>query len=447
VTRIALLGLALAAASWPVVAQTTAPRPAAAAAERAEQIATERAERARELAAIEADLSRNQAARARLAAEIATIRSDGPQLAAGLVDTAARLQASEERAATIEDRLRLLSDSQGAIRRSLVARRGTLTEVLAALQRTGRLNAPTFLVRIDDVLAAVRSAVLLGAVLPELRAETQSLAVDLAELSRLHDEIARERDLLTGERTRLVADKLRLDALVEARQARLALAEADVGSERRQAETLAGEARSLRELVDRLGRDIAAAQDTADRARRTAEGQARQAQDRFAALGNRDPARLAPRLPFASARGTLPLPAGGTVRRAFGAADGAGDTMRGVAFAVRPGALVTAPTDGAIVFTGPFRSYGQLLILDAGGGYHLVLVGMDRISVEPGQFVLAGEPVGQVGVIETTSEPRPAAVGVVEGSGPVLYVELRKDGTPIDPSPWWAKSQGEKVRG
>jgi len=67
---------------------------------------------------------------------------------------------------------------------------------------------------------------------------------------------------------------------------------------------------------------------------------------------------------------------------------------------------------------------------------------MDHINVEVGQFVLAGEPVAAMG-----GAPSPPAAGSVEANDPVLYVEFRKDGSSIDPGPWWAKSQGEKVRG
>jgi septal ring factor EnvC (AmiA/AmiB activator) len=95
------------------------------------------------------------------------------------------------------------------------------------------------------------------------------------------------------------------------------------------------------------------------------------------------------------------------------------------------------------VFAGPFRSYGRLLIINGGGGYYLLLAGMDHMNVAVGQFVLAGEPVGQMGDVAAPS----AALGVVETDGPVLYVELRKDGGPIDPGPWWAKSQAERARG
>jgi septal ring factor EnvC (AmiA/AmiB activator) len=94
-----------------------------------------------------------------------------------------------------------------------------------------------------------------------------------------------------------------------------------------------------------------------------------------------------------------------------------------------------------VVYAAPFRNYGQVLILNAGGGYHVVLAGMDRISVNVGQFVLTGEPVAVMGAGSQV------AGSLTSGSNrPILYVEFRKDGTPVDPSPWWA-SKGEKVRG
>jgi len=67
---------------------------------------------------------------------------------------------------------------------------------------------------------------------------------------------------------------------------------------------------------------------------------------------------------------------------------------------------------------------------------------MDRISVDLGQFVLTGEPVAAMG-----SGSRVAAIVGAGSTQPILYVEFRKDGVPIDPGPWWAASDGEKVRG
>ena len=139
----------------------------------------------------------------------------------------------------------------------------------------------------------------------------------------------------------------------------------------------------------------------------------------------------------------MPKPVSGDILRGFGAPDGYGGTTRGISIGCRSRAVVSSPTDGWVVFAGPFRSFGRLLIINAGGGYHLLLAGMETINVDLGQFVLAGEPVGTMGEASLLA---PGA-GASESKDPVLYVELRKDGGSIDPGPWWAKSQGEKVRG
>jgi septal ring factor EnvC (AmiA/AmiB activator) len=156
----------------------------------------------------------------------------------------------------------------------------------------------------------------------------------------------------------------------------------------------------------------------------------------------KDPGRLSPAIAFASAKSLLPLPVNGVKLRDFGGSDGMGGTEKGLSIATRPNAQVTTPCDAWVVYAGPFRSYGQLLILNAGGGYHILLAGMDRISVNIGQFVLTGEPVATMG-----SSSQVAALLDASPGQPVLYVEFRKDGTPIDPGPWWAASGKEKVRG
>jgi murein hydrolase activator len=393
--------------------------------------AEERGQREEDLKALQDRLHESREARDRLAAEIAELKSDRVRLNAALVDTAAHAHAAEERIQAAESRLDTLVSSEAALRASLDSRRETLVTVLAALQRMGRRPPPAILARPEDILNAVRSSMLLGAVLPELRDETAALSTDLDELVRLRHSIDTERDALKADVAGLAVEQARLSALVAARQERLVAAEAETGAERARAEALVREAKSLSDLLDRM------------QAEPNAEAQSQQLRQRFAAAAFRDPARLAPKLPFTEAKGTLPKPASGQVLRSFGAADGLGGTMHGLSIGTRLDALVTAPADGWIMFAGPFRSYGRLLIINAGSGYYLLIAGMERTSVEVGQFVLAGEPIGQMGKVASPS----AALGTVEAGSPVLYVEFRKDGIPIDPGPWWAKSQGEKVRG
>ncbi|MBS0235009.1 MAG: peptidoglycan DD-metalloendopeptidase family protein [Proteobacteria bacterium] len=153
-----------------------------------------------------------------------------------------------------------------------------------------------------------------------------------------------------------------------------------------------------------------------------------------------NPGRIEPAIPFSDARGKLPLPAQGRRALGFGERTQFGGQSKGMVIETRFSAQVTSPCDGWVVYAGEFRSYGQLLIINAGDGYHVLLAGLSQIDVQPGQFVLTAEPVG------TMSGGQKNSTSATPVSGPVLYVELRKDGRPIDPDPWWASGQ-QKVQG
>jgi len=388
-------------------------------------------------------MASNAESRRKLEAEIADIRTDRAKLNTALIETAERVRGTEDRIRGLEQRLQTLTASEGAIRRSLESRRGVIIEVFAALQRMGRRPPPAVLVRPEDMLEAVRASIMLGAVLPELRAEAETLATDLTELVRLKNAITTDRTTLGTELSALTGEQDRLSALMRARQGRLAEVERSIGSESQKATELAREAGSLKELIDRMEKEIAGAHKAAEEARKAAEAQEREAKERFAQAAFRDPARLAPKIPFSEARGMLPQPVSGEMVLSFGTSDGYGGTTRGISIKTRQNATVVSPADGWVAFAGPFRSYGRLLIINAGGGYYVLLAGMDQISVDVGQFVLAGEPVASMGETSPVSLMR----GAIEKNNPVLYVEFRKDGGSIDPGPWWAKSQSEKVRG
>ena len=152
------------------------------------------------------------------------------------------------------------------------------------------------------------------------------------------------------------------------------------------------------------------------------------------------PGRLQPAFPFSKAKGRLPRPAQGRQLVSYGEKTQYGARSKGIVIATRYAAQITSPTDGWVVFAGEFRSYGQLLIINAGQKYHILLAGMSRIDVQPGQFVLAGEPVG------TMSGASRRLRTISKKSAPVLYVEFRKNGRPINPKPWWAKEL-QKVQG
>jgi murein hydrolase activator len=377
---------------------------------------------------------------ARLKREIGSIGDDRRKLNQALIEAASRLRTVEGRVTETETRLKPLDDSERGIRQSLEGRRAAIAEVLASLQRIGRNPPPAMMVRPEDALASIRTAILLGAVLPDMRIQAESLAADLSDLVRIRKDIAEEKERLQRDQAALTEERQRITMLVDERQKKLVETEKAIGTERQKATSLAREAGSLQELIGRAEQGLDAKTRSARVNARAVEEKSLNSRVDLAALN--DPGRLAPAVSFASARGNLALPVNGVRIREFGAPDTLGSTEKGLTIATRAGAQVTAPCDGWVVYAGSFRNYGQVLILNAGGGYHVVLAGMERISVDVGQFVLTGEPVAIMG-----SGSQVAATLSSGSSQPVLYVEFRKDGTPVDPSPWWAASEGEKVRG
>jgi len=415
------LGAGVAGAAAVALAQQPAPPP-------------DKAARQQELDAIQAEQKKAADAEALLKGEIAVLGEDRRKLNEALLTTAGRLRVAETNIAATEARLNKLVENESAVRKSLDGRRAVIVEVLAALERIGRRPPPAVLTSPEDALVSVRTAMLLGAVLPEMRGEADALSADLAELARVRAEMKTEREALGRDVAAFSEDQQRMSLLVQERQKKQAEAEKALDAQRQRIATLARQADSLKDLIAKLERDSAA------RAGPEKPSAPPEGKSNFAAL--KDPGRLAPAIAFASAKGALPLPVNGVRIRDFGSPDGLGGTEKGLWIASRSAAQVTAPCDGWVVYAGPFRSYGQLLILNAGGGYHVLLAGMERISVDPGQFVLTGEPVAVMG-----GGPQSAAAVATGSSQPVLYVEFRKDGTPVDPSPWWATTDSEKVRG
>jgi len=298
---------------------------------------------------------------------------------------------------------------------------------------------------------------LLAKVYPELKYQADNLSQELKGLVALENGIRERRDEQKREADSLTAERARLDALLEEKKSKLAQGKVELTQVTQSAEQLAADAVNLNELIERLDAQIAKAEvaqydaeiaaEKALRARLQQEVMATPANEKVVEIKPEStqvafasPDRLKPAMPFEQAKGTLRLPAQGRQVHGFGDADAAGTTLKGISLQTREEARITAPADGWVVYAGPFRSYGQLLIINAGGGYHLLLAGMSRIDVSLGQFVLAGEPIAVMGSAAASGSSGE------DSSSPVLYVEFRKDGRPIDPGPWWAAASG-KVQG
>lgn len=381
----------------------------------------------------------------RLAAEIAAVKKDSVDITAALIQAAKTEKKLTEDIDAIEQRLSVLKAQEADAKASLLAQRDVLADVLGALERMGLNPPPAVLVRPDDALASIRSAILLGAVVPGLRERTDAMMADFQRLSRVTKSIGSERDgMRTAVEAQLV-EKRRLDILLEQKRKLRHDSEATLSAERARVAELASRAGSLKELLATLdaeaqkrkaAEEAAASEPAAAGAGvETASAPAQPPESTQVAMQLPDANLLLGPQSFESLEGQIASPVSGHFVKRFGRSDGNGGVMQGDTVATQSDAIVTAPADGDVLYAGPFRSYGQLLILNVGSGYHVLLAGMSRINVAPGQSVLAGEPVGAMGDAKVAS----AAAGVIGNAAQELYIEFRKDGKPVDPAPWWAK--------
>jgi len=328
------------------------------------------------------------------------------QLQEQLVTAADRAQALEAAIADRAARLDGLVAAREVSEAMLATRREQLVEALAALQRLDLDPPPALLVNPQDALSAARGAILLGTLVPELKSVADDISAQIRQLEDLTRAIESERRQLAGDADALAAEQRRIDELLVAKREEELTTSADARRAAERYASLAGRARSLRDLLGGLERDVP----TVAALRPS--------------LGD-DQARPA----FASLKGRLRSPATGRLVQRFGEEDEGGSELLGVSVRGNPGAQVVSPADAKIVFAGPFRSYGNVLIITPGDNYLMVLAGMADIYATPGQQVLAGEPVGRL-------PGGGATKGGDASKAPLLYIELRQDGAPIDPAPW-----------
>jgi septal ring factor EnvC (AmiA/AmiB activator) len=433
---------------------------------------------------LEADRGRLEANKRRskeLQSDLDKIAAERERINARLVETAKLIQQSEGQLSLIESRLGELEAQERHLRGSLESRHGSISALLAAMQRMGRNPPPVMVTRREDALTMVRSAMLLASAFPELRSQAVALSEQLNDLMRVKTSIRTEGEKLRAETSRLNDARVRLAGVQEEKRQSLSERQAELAQVRQAAADISKSVADLGDLISKLDKEvaertglgsyekeIAAAPPTSPFATtveppagakppaaapptKSAAGTGGSpAEERDASIvlapsgGDRvamlTPGRIKPQIAFSDARGILPMPASGKRVLKFGEKTQYGSQSKGLVLETRHGGQVVSPCDGWIVYAGEFRSYGQLLIINAGGGYHILLAGLSQIDVQLGQFVLTGEPVG---VMSTAGRTTP---GKAQDNAPVLYIEFRKDQRPIDPDPWWADAS-RKVQG
>jgi len=378
---------------------------------------------------IERELNQAKKRENQLGQQRKRLKEEALRLKKFLIAGAARLQAREAQATATEFRLARLSVNEGKINRRLIVEREKLAELLAGLQRIERFPPPALAVQPENALDAIRGAMLLGKIIPEIKQEANTLARELRNLNRLRREIAIEQKDLNETTTKLEIERREIEKLLEVKRIASKRTEQEIKIEHRRVARLGKQAKSLKDLLAKLKRQAAKKKPEKPR------GNAGSAAVRLT--------QLTPGVRFSKNRRALSFPVQGERVKNYGDSDGFGGNVRGLSIASRSRAQVISPNDGTVVYAGKFRGYGELLIINAGEGYHVLLAGMERITTQVGQVVLAGEPVGNMGLKLAPG----TALGAISGDErPVLYIEFRRNGNPLDPTPWWVGNV-KKARG
>jgi len=379
-----------------------------------------------------------------LRAEIAAMDGDRAQQNAALIAAAQRVKAAEGQVAVVEARLSEVIANENRIRERLDGADSDISNLLAALQRIGRSPPPALLVDPEDALGSARSAILITAILPQLRAKASSVSTDLETLLSVRKTAQEEEQTLRANLSTLLEEQLRTATLIEARKRGVARINGALEAEEQKAGELAARAQSLGELITGLSENIDSVSAAAEAAGDGPPDPSWVNLDRktiLTALANTS--RKEPAIPFAAARGYLTMPSAGNIVSRFGADDGFGGIARGISLITRPDAQVVAPADAWVMYKGPYLNYGQIVILNPGNGYSILLAGLESTNVELGQFVMMGEPVGIMGS-RTIGQAVTTKTGA---SRPTLYIELRDQDTPLNPTNWWADNANRTQSG
>lgn len=382
-TRFTLFAL-FAALSWPapLITQVQAQDGSQ---QKLEQLSDEIETRKAKQAALEADAERLKQQAAALRKRVIALATD--------------LQNIDAERDRLEERLSELAVTENQLDADLQEDRAALSRLLAGLQAIQQQPAPAFAVHAEDALKAVQGAITVSAVVPHMQSRADGLRDRLTELAAIRRRMDLQSEaLLVAEQDAATARRDLDAALVEKKRAETAKRR-DAEREAAAIQRLVREARDLRDLARKLGK-----RNQGKKTIITGSGA------------------------FARARGLVPLPVRGTLSARFGARNENGVAQKGIIIAARGGAQVTAPYDAQVLYSGPFRQYGEIVILGLEGGFQMILAGLEKADGFVGQELLAGEPIG---ILAQDDD-----LGGSSSGRSQLYMELRYKGDPIDPSPW-----------
>ncbi len=329
-----------------------------------------------------------------------------------MVEAAQTVQDFEETLTKLEKKQAELQEEENKINTRLLLRQKQLVGLMSALQKMA-INPPnTLFFQQNNPIQALRTSILLKEGRAPLQAQTEKLRQDLDTLNSLQAALRAQSAQIKVASQRLADEKSNMEKLMKQKFILQTHFETESQQAKRKSIELGKQAKDLQDLLQKLERE-----------RRKTLSLAHKQKPIF-----NIPMPARNDTAFRKSKGNLPLPVRGQIIQTYGEKLDSGLTAKGITLQTRAGAQVVAPFDGTVLFAGPFKSYGNLIIVEHGEGYHSLMAGLGDIQANVEQDILTGEPVGNM----STSGPQK------------LYIEFRKDGQPINPTSWFAANQKKK---
>ena len=389
-----------------------------------------------DLAKMEREVQAQNLEHKKLQAQATQISLELTRISKDMIASAKQIQSSEEKISRMESELETLRADLKKAEENFVVEDDNQIKTLSALQNLALKPTEALFVQPLTPVEIIRSAMLLREAVPYLQENAARIREDLEKIENQKNLVEKQVARIIRQKKILENEHEQMKALVQRKSKIRNAVEIKSVKAKKKVERLASQANDLRDLLNKLEKQRQEKlRRQEEERRRLAElkaAEARRAAEETKKLEEKQRADLIKFKPevinevgenFVKAKGHLLRPARGPVVTAYGEQMSKGVTSKGIIIKTRSQAQVISPYDGTVIFAGPFRGYGNLIIIEHGQGYLSLLAGLEEVDCELGQMLLAGEPVGQM----------------PESGDTRLYVELRKDNHPINPLTWIEK--------
>ena len=358
----------------------------------------------------------------KLQAQATQINLELTEVSREMVKAAKQIQNNEDKLSRMENQLGILEKDLEKAKSGFTKEDENLIKTLAALQNLALKPTEALLVQPLSPVDIIRSAMILRGTVPYLEENAERIRNQLQNIETKKSKIEQQIGEISKQKIVLQAEHDRMQKLVRKKSQLRNSVEIKSEQAKKNMDKLASQAQDLRELLKQIEKQRKE-KEAMEAERRRKEEERRKLEEKQSddLIKSEQPAITNIAHGFAKAKGKLPMPARGKIITRYGEQKVKGVSSKGITIATRERAQVISPFDGAVVFAGPFRGYGNMIIVEHGEGYLSLMSGLGNIDVELGQMLLAGEPVGLMPKDDNAE----------------LYVEIRKDNQPINPTAWF----------